>query len=100
MAIRWRRKGQLICAAMSEPEQGDTYIDDRLAYELTVIQKIIVADENHKENGLWRWAKRKLKECVHVQEVLCYEDITCTISCGMHPKNPNKSEFNEKDEDK
>jgi len=55
MAIRWRKDGRLLCAAMTEPEEGDTYIDDRLTYELTVIQRIIIADPNHKKNALWHW---------------------------------------------
>lgn len=36
MAIRWRLDGRLLCAATSKPEAGDTYIDDRLHYELSV----------------------------------------------------------------
>ena len=55
MAIRWREDGRLICAAMSEPEEGDTYIDDRLHYQLSVITRAIIADINHKTNGLWHW---------------------------------------------
>ena len=46
-----------MCAAMTEPEEGDYYIGDRLSYELTVIYKIIIADPNHKENALWHWKK-------------------------------------------
>lgn len=55
MAIRWRYNGDLICAAMSEPEEDDTYIDDRLHYQLSVISRSIMADINHEENGLWYW---------------------------------------------
>lgn len=55
MAIRWRKDGQLICAAMSEAEEGDTYIGDGLSYKLTVEYKVIVADPDHKANGLWYW---------------------------------------------
>ena len=60
MAIRWRKDGTLVCAPMSESEDGDTYIDDRLSYELTVILKVIVADPNHKTNGLWYWTRDAL----------------------------------------
>lgn len=60
MAIRWRKNGRLICAAMSEAEEGDTYIDGRLSYELTVELQVIVADPNHKANGLWYWARDAL----------------------------------------
>ena len=59
MSIRWRITGELLCAAMNDPEEGDTYIDDRLHYQLSVISKAIVADINHEENGLWYWMHDK-----------------------------------------
>lgn len=55
MAIRWRKDGRLVCAAMSEEEEGDTYINDRLHYQLSVISRAIIADMDHEENGLWHW---------------------------------------------
>lgn len=55
MAIRLRKSGALICAAMSAPEEGDSYIDDRLHYQLSVVSRAIVADVSHSENGLWHW---------------------------------------------
>jgi len=55
MSIRWRTNGELICAAMSDPEDGDTYIDDRLHYQLSVVYRVVIADMNHKINGLWHW---------------------------------------------
>lgn len=58
MSIRWRVNGDLICAAMSEPEEGDTYIDDRLHYELSVESRAIIADVNHETNGLWHWTHK------------------------------------------
>ncbi len=60
MAIRWRKDGRLVCAAMSEAEEGDTYIGDRLAYRLGVELKVIVADPNHKANGMWYWTQDAL----------------------------------------
>lgn len=45
---------------MSESEEGDTYIGDRLSYELTVELKVIVADPDHKANGLWYWTRDAL----------------------------------------
>ena len=60
MAIRWRKDGRLLCAAMSEPEEGDTYIGDRLSYKLTVELQVIVADPNHKANGMWYWTRDAL----------------------------------------
>ncbi len=55
MSIRWRKDGRLVCAAMSNPEEDDTYIDDRLHYQLSVISQTILADVEHDTNGLWHW---------------------------------------------
>jgi endoglucanase Acf2 len=55
MAIRWRKNGDMVCAAMSDSEEGDTYIDDRLHYQLSVISRAIIADVDHEKNGLWYW---------------------------------------------
>lgn len=57
MSIRWRKTGELLCAAKTEPMKDDTYIDDRLHYELSAIKGFIIADKNHFENGLWHWEK-------------------------------------------
>lgn len=59
MAIRWRKDGRLVCAKMHKPEEGDTYIDDRLTYELTVTRGVIVADPECKTNGLWHWKESR-----------------------------------------
>ena len=53
--MRWRIGGELVCAAMSDPEEDDTYIDDRLHYQLSVISRAIMADVDHETNGLWHW---------------------------------------------
>lgn len=55
MALRWRLDGSILCAAKCEPEEGDTYIDDRLHYELSVIQKTVVPDKNERKTGRWHW---------------------------------------------
>ena len=55
MSIRWRRNGDMVCAAMSTPKPDDCYIDDRLHYQLSVISRVIIADVNHEANGLWHW---------------------------------------------
>ncbi len=55
MSIRWRVDGTLICAAMSEEEDGDSYIDDKLHYQLSVVSRSIIADIDHESNGLWYW---------------------------------------------
>lgn len=55
MSMRWRADGTLVCAAMRPEEPGDTYINDRLHYELSVVQKCVIADVDHDENALWHW---------------------------------------------
>lgn len=55
MSIRWRVSGELVCAAMFPEEPGDTYINDRLHYQLSVVSRAIVPDVDHEENGLWHW---------------------------------------------
>ena len=55
MSIRLRKNGDLVCAAMFAEQEGDSYIDDRLHYELSVLRGFIHADENHNVNGLWHW---------------------------------------------
>ena len=55
VAMRWRKDGRLLCAAMTEPEEGDTYIDDTLHYQLSMISRAVMADVDHETNGLWHW---------------------------------------------
>lgn len=55
MSMRWRLDGQLVCAAMTEPEPDDTYIDDRLHHQLTAVSKAVIADPDHEHNALWHW---------------------------------------------
>ena len=55
MAMRWRKDGRLLCAAMTEPEEGDTYIGDGVHYQLSVISRAILADVDHETNALWYW---------------------------------------------
>ncbi len=64
MSIRWRKNGDLVCAAMSEEQDGDTYIDDGLHYRLSVEYGVIVADKNHKDNGFWHWSSQLLREAL------------------------------------
>ena len=73
MSIRWRKDGRLLCAAMTEPEDGDTYIDDRLHHQLNSISRCIMADVNHFDNALWHWVHggyslRALDEVKYVKE--------------------------------
>lgn len=60
MAIRVRKDGILVCAAHSEPEDGDTYIDDALQYEMSAVHGVIVAlpMPAHEADPRWFWAGR------------------------------------------
>lgn len=64
MSLRWRADGRLLCGAKSEPEPDDTYIDDRLHYELSVIQGAVIPEADEAETGLWRWADPPPQELI------------------------------------
>lgn len=69
MSLRIRKTGEILCAAFTEPEPGDTYIDDRTHYFMSVMTGAIVASENHFEDHLWFWnIKDDCKE--HYAEIL------------------------------
>ena len=85
MAIRWRKDGTLVCAIMSDVEEGDTYIDDRLSGKLTEELQVVVADPNHRANGLWYWTRDALI-------------VASPLWKGLGSKSP-KSEFMNKGED-
>ena len=57
MALRIRKDGRILCAAMHPPQNGDTYIDDGLHYEMSVIHKVIASEphEKHQISGEWWW---------------------------------------------
>ena len=58
MAVRIRKDGRIFCAALRPAESGDTYVDDGLHYEMSVIKKILVTEpaEKHMMNAEWWWA--------------------------------------------
>lgn len=57
MAIRVRKDGTMWCAALTEPMDGDTYIDDALHYEMSAVHGVIVAllHEEHQKHPQWWW---------------------------------------------
>jgi hypothetical protein len=57
MALRIRKNGKILCAAMHGPEPGDTYLDDGVHYYLSVEKKVLVTEpwEKHKNYGEWWW---------------------------------------------
>ena len=58
MALRIRKDGRVLCAAMHEAEPGDTYLDDGIHYQLSAERKLLVTEpmEKHKDRGQWWWA--------------------------------------------
>ncbi len=59
MALRWRIDGTLICAAKSEAEEDDIYINDDLHYELSVLHHLPFPDKDEADTGLWHWDTMK-----------------------------------------
>lgn len=57
MAVRIRKDGRILCAAMYAAEDGDCYIDDGIHYALSVEAKVLVTEshERHKNRGEWWW---------------------------------------------
>lgn len=57
MAVRIRKNGKILCAAMNPEEEGDLYIDDGLHYELCRAGVLITEEhEDHvKSGGEWWW---------------------------------------------
>lgn len=65
MAVRIRKDGTILCAAINKPMEGDIYLDDGVHYFLSVESKILVTTENdyHMANGgEWWWKGREPKE--------------------------------------
>lgn len=58
MAIRVRDNGEMVCAAHSDYREGDTYIDDGLHYEMSVVHGVIVSFPmpKHLKDPRWFWA--------------------------------------------
>ncbi len=58
MAVRIRKDGNIFCAAMRPAMDGDTYIDDDLHYELSVVKRVLVSEpmEKHRISAQWWWA--------------------------------------------
>lgn len=68
MAVRIRRSGKILCAAMYPEEKGDIYLDDGLHYYLSVEKKLLVTEphKRHKLNGEWWW-KDEVPEGIKIE---------------------------------
>lgn len=58
MALRIRLTGEILCAAHTEAQSGDTYLNDDTHYHLSVLTEAIIASPNHKEDNLWFWNEK------------------------------------------
>lgn len=64
MALRIRKDGRILCAAMHPAKEGDTYLHDGISYKLTVLERVIVTEPmesdngrgGHGKHGQWWWA--------------------------------------------
>lgn len=73
MALRIRENGDILCAAKTNAEEGDTYIHDGIHYYLSVMTEAIVASRNHKKDNLWFWnIKPEMQE--HSEEIKAYQN--------------------------
>ena len=65
MAIRVRKDGTMWCAAHTAEQSGDTYIDDGLHYQMSVVHGAIVAlpMPAHLDNPQWWWADNAPEGC-------------------------------------
>lgn len=63
MAVRVRKNGKIVCAAMFPEKKGDLYINDTLHYYLSVEKKVLVSEphKKHKKTGQW-WFITDLKD--------------------------------------
>lgn len=69
MALRIRKDGRILCASIHPQEEGDTYIDDGLHYEMSVVKKVIGAEgiEAHMKSGQW-WRVGNIPEEIIIDE--------------------------------
>ena len=67
MAVRIRKDGSIVCAALSDALDGDCYLDDNTHYELSVKQKVLVtteSDHHTKNGGVWWWRNQEPENVV------------------------------------
>lgn len=67
MSLRIRDTGEILCAALHNPEKGDVYLPDNISYKLTVEFGVIVTtpEPDHSTHGRWWWIDdpNKPKNC-------------------------------------
>ena len=73
MAIRIREDGTLLCAAHTDKEVGDTYLDDYVHYYLSVLTDSIRPSKTHDIDNLWFWNITE-DSLEHYAEIKSYEE--------------------------
>lgn len=65
MSIRVRKDGTMWCSAHTEEQEGDTYIDDNLHYEMSVEHAVLVAlpMPEHLGHPQWWWTSSAPNDC-------------------------------------
>lgn len=58
MALRIRKDGRILCAAIHPEKPGDTYLDDTIHHILSGERKLLVSEphEQHQHSGEWWWS--------------------------------------------
>ena len=67
MALRVRKNGDILCAALHDEEDGDTYIPDNISEILTGCtgeEPLIITDPEplHSTHGRWWWTGQGIDE--------------------------------------
>jgi len=78
MALRWRKSGNLVCAAKTEEMPGDAYIDDRLHYQLSEVLGVIEPTAEEETTGLWKWSENSGFSCGAFRQI--YSHIEHIVS--------------------
>ena len=63
VAVRIRQDGRIVCAAMHPAEHGDTYVGDKLHYDLAIASTLVtepwqatLGRGGHAAHGEWWWS--------------------------------------------
>lgn len=73
MALRIRKTGEILCAAKTQMEIGDTYIDDHTHYMLSQLTRAIIPSSDHENDNLWFW-NVKPEMIDHYKKIIKYNN--------------------------
>ena len=72
MSLRIRETGEILCAAHTDPMDGDTYLDDKIHYYLSQLTGAIRPSKTHSTDNLWFW-NIKPEVLDHYANIINYE---------------------------